>query len=571
MSRRPPAGPERSPRTGPVRIPTAVDAFAEEYYERLLALNPEEATVLGRPGVETQYADYSPAGREAMAQMQREALAQLSELTPVDSIDEVTLHAMAERIGLDVALHETGRTELNNLASAPQGVRMVLELMPAETEADFGHIAGRLSNLPAALDGYWESLQESARRGHIPARRQVQAVAQQCRSYSEHDGALSGYLRDARTAGVSAANQAALAAGTSAAQEAYRLLAERLERELLPEAPETDAVGIEHYRLASQYFTGTELDLEETYRWGLQELNRLVAAQQEVAAAIKPGATIEEAKEILNADPARQLIGTQALQEWMQRLSDEAVAALKDVHFDIPAPMDVLECMIAPTQDGGVYYTGPSDDFSRPGRMWWSVPPEDESFSTWTETTTVYHEGVPGHHLQIATATLVKDRLNSWRRHGSFVSGFAEGWALYAEELMAELGFLTDPGDLMGMYDMQRMRAARVIFDIGVHCGFDAPEDWGGAAWTPELGKEFLRAHLPISAAQLDFEFTRYLGWPGQAPSYKVGQRVFGQIRAEREEAARAAGEHLDLRAFHTELLELGMIGLDTLRFAMRP
>ncbi len=571
MSSRPPAGPERSPRTGQVRIPTAVDAFAEQYYERLLALNPEEATVLGRPGVETQYADYSPAGREAMAQMQREALAQLSELTPVDSIDEVTLHAMAERIGLDVALHETGRTELNNLASAPQGVRMVLELMPAETETDFGHIAGRLSNLPAALEGYWESLQESARRAHVPARRQVQAVAQQCRSYSEYDGALSGYLRDARTAGVSAATQAATAAGTSAAQEAYRLLAERLERELLPKAQETDAVGIEHYRLASQYFTGTELDLEETYRWGLQELNRLVAAQQEVAGVIKPGASIEEAKEILNADPARQLIGTKALQEWMQRLSDEAVAGLKDVHFDIPAPMDVLECLIAPTQDGGVYYTGPSDDFSRPGRMWWSVPPEDESFSTWTETTTVYHEGVPGHHLQIATATLVKDRLNSWRRHGSFVSGFAEGWALYAEELMAELGYVTDPGDLMGMYDMQRMRAARVIFDIGVHCGFDAPDAWGGTAWTPELGKEFLRAHLPISDAQLDFEFTRYLGWPGQAPSYKVGQRVFGQIRAEREEAARAAGEHFDLRAFHTELLELGMIGLDTLRFAMRP
>ncbi|GAA1151726.1 DUF885 domain-containing protein [Nesterenkonia lutea] len=547
-----------------------MDAFAEDYHERLLALDPEEATVLGRPGAETQYADYSPAGREALARMQHDALEQLEELQPADATDEVTLHAMAERIGLDIALHETGRTELNNLASVPQSVRMVLELMPAETETDFGHLAGRLSNLPAALQGYWESLQDSARRGHVPARRQVNAVAQQCRSYAQHDGALSGYLLGARTAGVSAATQAAVAAGASAAQDAYRLLAQRLERELLPQAPEADAVGAEHYRLASRYFTGTELDLEETYRWGLQELARIVAAQETVAAAIRPGASIEEAKQILNADPARQLTGTQALQEWMQRLSDEALAALKDVHFDIPAPMDTLECMIAPTQDGGVYYTGPSDDFSRPGRMWWSVPPEDDSFTTWTETTTVYHEGVPGHHLQIATATLVKDRLNSWRRHGSFVSGFAEGWALYAEELMAELGFLTDPGDLMGMYDMQRMRAARVIFDIGVHCGFQAPEEWGAQVWTPEQGREFLRAHLPISAAQLDFEFTRYLGWPGQAPSYKVGQRVFAQIRAEHEQAAQAAGEQFDLRAFHTEILELGMIGLDTLRFAMQ-
>lgn len=552
------------------RAPTEVDAFAEDYFERLLALNPEEATVLGRPGVETEYADYSPAGREEVAQLQRETLTRLAQLQPADPVDEVTLHAMAERIGLDVALHDSGRTELNNLASAPQGVRMVLELMPAQTEQDFRHIAGRLHNLPGALEGYWASLVHSAERGQVPARRQVQAVAQQCRSYAAEDGALAGYLHSGQQAQVSSATEQELAAGTNAAQQAYRVLAERLEHELLPQAPETDAVGREAYRLHSQYFTGTALDLEETYQWGLAELARLVAAQEEVAEQIKPGASVAEAKAILDADPARQLSGTAELQAWMQRLSDEALAALKDVHFDIPAPMDVLECMIAPTQDGGVYYTGPSDDFSRPGRMWWSVPPEDESFTTWTETTTVYHEGVPGHHLQIATATLVKDRLNSWRRHGSFVSGFAEGWALYAEQLMAELGFLTDPGDLMGMYDMQRMRAARVVFDIGVHCGFDAPAEHGGGTWTPEQGKEFLRAHLPISPAQLDFEFTRYLGWPGQAPSYKVGQRVFEQIRADRESAAQQAGESFDLRAFHTELLGLGMIGLDTLRFAMR-
>ncbi|MBO0596527.1 DUF885 domain-containing protein [Nesterenkonia sp. E16_7] len=565
------AGLEPTPSDPAPRTPTAVDAFAEDYFERLLALAPEEATVLGRPGVETEYADYSPAGREEIAALQRETLAQLAGMTPEDRIDAVTLHAMAERIGLDVALHESGRTELNNLASAPQTVRMVLELMPAQSEQDFVHIAGRLHNLPAALDGYWASLVNSAQAGQVPAQRQVQAVAEQCRSYALPAGALAGYTRSGRQAQVSSATQEALAAGTHAAQQAYQRLAQRLETELLPQAPATDAVGTEAYRLHSQFFTGTVLDLEETYRWGIEELARLVAAQEVVAEQISPGASVEEAKAILDADPARQLSGTAALQEWMQRLSDDALAALKDVHFDIPAPMDVLECMIAPTQDGGVYYTGPSDDFSRPGRMWWSVPEDDEHFTTWTETTTVYHEGVPGHHLQIATATLVKDRLNSWRRHGSFVSGFAEGWALYAEQLMAELGFLADPGDLMGMYDMQRMRAARVVFDIGVHCGFEAPPEWGGQTWTPEQGKEFLRAHLPISSAQLDFEFTRYLGWPGQAPSYKVGQRVFEELRAECEASAREAGEPFDLRAFHTELLGLGMIGLDTLRFAMRP
>ena len=143
------------------------------------------------------------------------------------------------------------------------------------------------------------------------------------------------------------------------------------------------------------------MDLEETYAWGVQELDRLIAEQERVAEEIRPGATIEEAKEILNNDPARQLKGTEALRVWMQELSDKAVADLAGVHFDIPDVMKTLECKIAPTDEGGIYYTGPSDDFSRPGRMWWSVPPGEDTFTTWAETTTVYHEGVPGHHLQV--------------------------------------------------------------------------------------------------------------------------------------------------------------------------
>ena len=159
----------------------------------------------------------------------------------------------------------------------------------------------------------------------------------------------------------------------------------------------------------------------------------------------------------------------------MQELSDKAVAELAGVHFDIPDVMKTLECLIAPTDEGGIYYTGPSDDFSRPGRMWWSVPAGEDTFTTWAETTTVFHEGVPGHHLQVATATYRRELLNKWRRNVCWTSGHGEGWALYAEKLMQELGYLEDPGDHMGMLDMQRMRAARVVFDIGVHLELEVP------------------------------------------------------------------------------------------------
>ncbi|MDQ6755076.1 MAG: DUF885 domain-containing protein, partial [Actinomycetota bacterium] len=354
--------------------------------------------------------------------------------------------------------------------------------------------------------------------------------------------------------------------GAEAARAAYGELVAFLRDELLSAAPEKDAVGRERYSLASRAFLGSAVDLDETYAWGVAELDRIIAEQEQVAERIAPGASIEEAKAILNADPARQLRGTDALQAWMQGLSDKAVADLAGSHFEIPDIMKRLECRIAPTQEGGIYYTGPSEDFSRAGRMWWSVPAGEDSFTTWAETSTVYHEGVPGHHLQVATATYQSGLLNKWRRNVCWVSGHGEGWALYAERLMDQLGYLADPGDKMGMLDGQRIRAARVVFDIGVHLELEMPERWGSGPWTPEKGHEFLAKNLDISEGQLKFEFNRYLGWPGQAPSYKVGQRLWEQIRDEREQRD---GAGFELKAFHSQALNLGSVGLDSLKAAL--
>ena len=230
----------------------------------------------------------------------------------------------------------------------------------------------------------------------------------------------------------------------------------------------------------------------------------------------------------------------------MQETSDAAIEALDGTHFDIPVPVLTLECRIAPTQNGGIYYTGPSDDFSRPGRMWWSVPPEVTTFNTWREKTTVYHEGVPGHHLQIGQAVFQRATLNTWRRLACWTSGYGEGWALYAERLMADLGFLDDPGDRLGMLDGQRMRAARVVFDLGVHLGLEAPAEWGGGTWDADKGWEFLKANVNMPEAFIRFEWNRYLGWPGQAPSYKIGQRLWEQTRDAAAAEAEAKGEEFD-------------------------
>lgn len=508
---------------------TPIDAVADDYTDTLIRLNPSFATELGLPGHETGYPDYSPAGIAGFAAEARKALAALEGLEPQDDVDDVTLDAMRERLGLQLEIHASGwdEAELNNIASPAQEIRAIFDLMPTTTGQDWDHIAGRALNVPAAIDGYIESLTHARDAGRVSAARQVGIVIEQATKYAASDGFFARLAANAKTAdgSLNQAVQEKLDAGAAAARDAYTRLAEYLRTELLPAAPQKDAVGRERYALASRSFLGAVVDLEETYEWGVLELDRLIALQEQVAATIKAGAGIAEAKEILNNDPARQLKGTDALKGWMQELSDKAVADLAGVHFDIPEVMKKLECLIAPTDEGGIYYTGPSDDFSRPGRMWWSVPTGEDTFTTWAETTTVFHEGVPGHHLQVATATYRRELLNKWRRNVCWTSGHGEGWALYAEKLMQELGYLSDPGDYMGMLDMQRMRAARVVFDIGVHLELPVPARWGSGTWTPEAGYSFLKENLPISEGQLKFEFTRYLGWPGQAPSYKVGQR----------------------------------------------
>jgi uncharacterized protein (DUF885 family) len=171
---------------------------------------------------------------------------------------------------------------------------------------------------------------------------------------------------------------------------------------------------------------------------------------------------------------------------------------------------------------------------------------------------------VPGHHLQIGQAVVNRATLNTWRRQLAGTSGHAEGWALYAERLMQELGYLDDPADRLGMLDGQRMRAARVVLDLGVHLGKPRPD--GEGEWNGEYALEFMRQNVAMPDEFIRFEVNRYLGWPGQAPSYKIGQRIWEQLR---DETRRREGAAFDIRAFHKRALDLGGVGLDTLRTAL--
>jgi len=562
--------------TETARTPSAVDHIADAYVDRVAQLDPLEATVMGVTGYDHLMTDYSPRGAAQRAQAAREVLRQLDAAEgnaapgDLDDVDAVTLAAMRERLGLELRLYAAGEHERDlNVLASPLQMRDVFDLMPTKTAEDWDVVAQRLHSVPIAMAGYLEQLRVGAANDNAPALRQVERGIEQAEELASATSFFVDFAAQAQRDDIPEDTKQQVQLGARAARDAYGRAAETL-REIIPNAAVADAVGRERYELSSQYFLGARVDLEETYAWGWDELNRIIDQQKQVAVEISgPGTTVEQAMADLDADPARQLHGTAALQEWMQRISDRAVTELGADHFDIPEPVRELECHIAPTQNGGIYYTPPSEDFSRPGRMWWSVPPTVDVFNTWRETTTVYHEGVPGHHLQLGQTIFRSQLLNRWRRLACWVSGHGEGWALYAEKLMEELGYLEDPGDRMGMLDAQRFRAARVVLDIGVHLQLPCPEEWGGGTWDAAKAWPFLQANANMPEDFLRFELDRYLGWPGQAPSYKVGERLWLEMRRDAEAAAQNRGETFDQKRFHRRALDIGSVGLDVLRSAL--
>ncbi|MDQ6657975.1 MAG: DUF885 domain-containing protein [Actinomycetota bacterium] len=533
----------------------------------LAALSPMMATYLGIGGRSDQLDDLSPAGLQARADLADRALRAAHAAAPTDDRESVARTVLVERLGVEKDQFDSGWThaELNVIASPVQGVRQIFDLMPTDTDDAWATIARRMRAVPGALAGYRESLATAAADGKISSRRQVTKCAEQCDTFA---GVSAGgfFTGMAAAANRDGGLHQDLTAGATAAESAYADLGQFLRSDLDAQAPQQDAVGEERYALGSRYFLGSVIDLRQTYDWGWQEFMSIESELIEVAERIAPGAGPLGAAKQLDADPKYQVKGKDGLQRWMQGLSDKAVEDLSKTHFQVEGPMRTLVCRIAPPGGGvGAYYTGPSDDFSRPGTMWWSVPADREIFPTWRETTTVYHEGVPGHHLQIATAVATKDLLNDFQRLLGGTSGHAEGWALYAERLVREAGYLADDGDLLGMLDAQLFRAARVVLDIGMHLELAIPAGTGfheGERWTPELGLEFLLTRTISDPAHSKDEIDRYLGWPGQAPAYKVGERVWLQGR----DAAKARhGDAFDPKAFHTAALQAGEMGLDPL------
>ena len=545
-----------------------VFALSSRFVDELAALHPTRGTYLGVPGSDHLWGEQGMAGVAADEALLRRTLEELEALptTDGDHWAEVARRVLAEQLtdGLGSIAAGDHYYDINHLASTVPGMRSLVELQSFATPEQAGDLLTRLETIGEALDGWWEKVDEGRRRGFLVARRQVEALAEQLRKGVEPSGAYQQKLDQV------AAAHPELTARCDGAREAVTAAcvatARRLEDVYLPDAPLADGVGIERYRRNARRFLGTDLDLEATYAWGWERIAVLRERAHEVALLIDPTTDLDGVLDRLRTDPAYAAPSQAAFRDAMQERQEIALAKLTDVHFEVPEHIRTVTVnTVAPGAPLAAWYHGPSEDFSRPGTIWWSLG-DAVQVPLFDQVSTAYHEGFPGHHLQIGIQVGLSDRLSRAHRLLAWRPGYGEGWALYAEQLMDELGELERPEYELGYLGTSLMRAVRVVVDLGLHLGLPIPDDaplHPGEAWEFEHAVEALTTLAFLDEATARSEVTRYLGWPGQAISYAVGQRAIVELREERR--ARE-GEAFDLRRFHADVLGSGCVGLDHLR-----
>jgi uncharacterized protein (DUF885 family) len=525
-----------------------------DYVTEAAKLSPINSTNLGIPGLDDQLDDYSLAHAEKSAELLRASIATITAATPLNDFDRIARDVALERMHSYLELHDSREAYVlwGVLWSPVSSIRQVFEMMNPEASDHLANVTARMNAVGRSFESWKQTLLEVAQGGKVTSRRQVLGVADQLETFAK------GAFTEIATRFDSDGKHAALHQAAKSAEEECKKLSLWMKEVYAPLSNPTDPVGRDRYLVWSRHFTGADLDLEATYQWGREELDRINDRMWKVAARLYPDAkSLREVADRLEEDPRYVIHGSEELLRRLREFVDAAVKRLDGAEFDIDPRIKFCDCRLAPEGSASAaYYMGPSEDFSRPGTTWFPTMGK-EKFSFWHIASTWYHEAVPGHHLQVATSMVETERLNRYQRNEAWTSGHGEGWALYAERLMDELGAFEDPGYEMGYLSAQALRAARVVVDIGMHLGFEGPD---GKPWDADSAFIVLRDRALLDEVSARSEVDRYLGLPGQAISYKVGERVWMKSR---EDAKRRLGEKFSLKAFHKFALALGPMGLD--------
>jgi uncharacterized protein (DUF885 family) len=554
---------------------SAASARADEAATRLFAdhwaaqmrLSPLVATFYGERGYDDQLDDNSPAGRAARkasgeALLKRARTLDLKPLTPEERLSVSVLKAMLddELEGLSFPFHEF---EVDHMDGGQSWIPTVVQTaQPMRDAADAAALEKRLKAVPLHLARHRENIASGLKTGRVAARVPTEKLIRQLEEmlaapvdespYAEACERLPEPLR-------SEWKPRLLNVVSDEIAPALRELTAFLKDVYLAKTRTGGDIGLSDlpggramYRHKIRSHTTTDASPDQLHRTGLEELEGIRGEMTQVARRAGHAGDLESFLDSVRGDPdnffktreellknAELLVGkaTLKLPEWFGALPKTAL---------VVKPIDEFQ----EKNDAAARYFQPPTDLSRPG-VYYINTYKPQSRPRFSMTSLAAHEGLPGHHLQIALA-LENKELPQFRRSAGF-SPYVEGWALYAERLGDEMGLYEDDLARLGMLSDQALRAARLVVDTGIHA----------KGWTREKAIEFMRANTPMSQEEIEAEVDRYTVWPGQALAYKVGQR---EIMALRDEVKARTGRRFDIKAFHDAVLRHGPLPLPVLR-----
>lgn len=529
--------------------------LCEEYYHKNLEHDAIEATYANNPDHNSYWNDYSYHPTDPFLRVAKSYKKKLELAEPIDRYDELAKAIILNDINDYIDNHNDlwNYVYFGSVFSEPQTIFEVFEVMPKETKKDILNITKRLEKIPVALNQWASSLKDMHVLGSMNSKLRVKFTIDNLNNYA--DGKLTKFVTD-----IDQTNKRLLKAAKEA-EIAFEQIASWLEVKYSPIADDNWRVGKERYIKTVRQQTGLTIVPKDIYNWGLKELDSINAQMWEIGKQINPSATkLTDFSETLNNDSRYIVHGKDNFKKFLEGVTAMAISEMNGKYFTLPTAIKKCEVVMdEDTIDESPYYKGPSDDLTRPGRTYYPTLGR-EQYTTWENYSTWFHESVPGHHMQIATATLNKDTLSVYQRESGWNSGYGEGWALYSERLMDELGYFDDPGYKMGYLLCQAMRAARLVVDVGLHLGYDDPN---GNIWTPESATEFMKERALLNHSYAVSEINRYISWAGQAITYKLGEKVWLEAR---ESAKQRLGDKFDLKKFHMHALKLGPMGLDILK-----
>jgi uncharacterized protein (DUF885 family) len=544
----------------------AFDALLAEQWQHQLEDSPESATTLGDLRYNDRWSDISVLHAQRERQIALDFLKRFEAIDSTGFPDEEALNRQLMMRQLRDSVRSVDLKLYEMPLDYHHGIQLQLpgsiSSIPFDNTKEYDDYLARLKAIPHVLQQATEVARQGMRDGMVPPRYLLEKVAAQIEGIGAPAGLDNAFAAPLKhfPKSVSAADQSRLRAAMVQAidhdvRPAYRRLAQFVSMEYAPHGRSEPGIwqlphGDEIYRFAVEQMTTTKETPEQIFKLGLSEVDR-IEAEMTVIAMAQGYPDLSHFRAALDRDPN---IHARSREDILNRYR----AFIAQMQPQLPKLFGLLPktaLQVVPVEayrENGFQlasYQQGTPDGSRPGLLYVNTG-NFASRTTMDIESVAYHEGIPGHHLQISVAQALPG-LPPFRQQADYTA-YIEGWALYAERLGKEMGFYQDPLSDYGRLTGELWRADRLVLDTGVHYKH----------WTRQQMVDYFRAHSSVSESDIQSETDRYITWPGQALAYKVGQLKLLQLRSR---AQQALGGRFDLRAFHDEILRGGALPLDVL------